>query len=140
MCKRSMVILLMVFAAGLFTFRSAEAVSSDVSNSVEKVSVDVLVKAYDSNRFKAQKTYTGKTLEVSGQIYSITSDEKHPVIVLHASGYSVWIHCYVASDDPLLLDIEKDSSVTIRGYVSEVNTEHTFFAYTLTDGKIISAH
>ena len=48
-----MVISLAVFAAGLLTFRSAEAVSSDVSDDVERVSVDVLVKPYDSNRFKA---------------------------------------------------------------------------------------
>ena len=138
MCKRSMVILLLVFTAGLFTFRSAEAVSSDVSDSVEKVSIDVLVNAYESNPFKAQKTYTGKTLEVSGQIARISSEKNHPVITLH-NGRGIWVCFHIVSDDQLLLEVVKGGNATLRGYVSKVDVNDVSEAYTLTDGKIISA-
>ena len=138
--KRLIVILLLVFAAGMFMFGIAEAVSSEVSDNVKSVSAEVLAKAYDSNRFKAQKTYSGKTLEVSGKIFRITSEENQPMIVFNDGDYNVWVHCYVANDDPLLMDIEKGGNATIRGYVSDVEPTYSSRAYTLTDCKIISAH
>ena len=48
--------------------------------------------------------------------------------------------CFVSSNDPLLADIETGGYATIRGYVSEVNTEYWNKAYKLTNCKIISAN
>lgn len=117
--------------------------SSEEHSEVEKVSAETLGKAYVSNRYKAQKTYQGKTLEVRGKINAMGSAGGIPVIkfeYLEGAGHFGNTLCFVSSDDPLLADIETGGYATIRGYVSEVDTSNDMEAYKLTNCKIISAN
>ena len=115
---------------------------AESGGSVVKVPASTLIDAYLSNPYKAQKTYQGKTLEVRGKIYELTSEDGVPVIIFwyDRDGYkSAWIRCYVSRNDSLLADLETGGYATIRGYVSEVYTGEWIYAYKLTNCIIISA-
>ncbi len=104
---------------------------------VVKVPASTLIEAYVSNPYKAQKTYQGKTLEVRGKIYGMTSEDGVPIIIFRDVYKMVMIRCYVSRNDSLLADLETGGYATIRGYVSEVYTEMS--VYKLTNCTIISA-
>ena len=121
--------------------------SSGGSSSYETVSAETLLKDYESNKYKAQKKYQGKTIEVRGEIFDITTEGSTPVVVffMYSSVYAYYgAWCYISTNDPLLADIEKDGYATIRGYVSLVNmaadAQYAWPSYKLTDCKIISAN
>ena len=117
--------------------------SSGGSSSYETVSAETILKAYISNRYKAQKTYQGKTLEVRGKIFEMETKYGKPAVSFkYTNEKSEWnrVWCYISINDPLLADIETGKNATIRGYVSHVDTADYREAYQLTDCKIISAN
>ncbi len=118
---------------------SSRRAQSDGSSNVETVSAETLCKAYLSNPYKAQKTYQGKTLEVRGEIDAMKSDDGVPVVIFRLRYELALVRCYVSGNDPLLSDIETGRYATIRGYVSEVDTQYQIHAYKLTNCTIISA-
>ena len=97
----------------------------------EEVSAETLLSAYEANKIRAERTYKGKTLRITGRVMSINSQNGSPCS-------STWIKCFVSIDDPLLLDVDKGKYVKIQGLVSEV--EGVFNTYSVINCKIISVN
>ncbi|MBR0150855.1 MAG: hypothetical protein IJP89_05790 [Synergistaceae bacterium] len=139
--KRFLIVLAFVFVAVLLPAVESNAVSDATASgdeSFERVSVETLGEAFEANPYRAQKTYQGKNLEVSGKIYGFKSINKEPIIYFIYSQREV--NCYVSENDPLIAEVTKGENATIRGYVSEVNPLSRMQEYTLTNCKIISAN
>ena len=104
----------------------------------ETISIETLIKDYDSNPYKARKTYEGKNIKIRGKIYRITNEDGTPLVRFGTD--STEVRCFVSGDDALLVDIETGGYTTIQGNVSKVDTGNRMEAYTLTDCKILLAN
>lgn len=87
------------------------------------LSVDELMSAYESNKLAAERTYSGKVVQISGVIYSITaSGEKSATVTLNGSDDSNWlksVKCSFTGDEQLdeLGKLSKGMTVSVIGVV-----------------------
>ena len=141
--KRLIAVAVLVVLSAVTAFGAVQ--DSSGSSNIETVSAETLLKAYMSNPYKARKTYQGKTLEVRGKINEMQTLYGKPAVsfMYTERGNLSEAWCYISTNDPLLVDLERGKNATIRGYVSEADTSSNFpeyVGYVLTDCKIISAN
>jgi len=77
-------------------------------------------------------------LRIQGRVQNVSYANGIPYVSLNTTGLPTWIKCFVAPDDPLLLEIDSGKYVTIQGIISEV--EGVFNPYTVINCKIISTN
>ena len=109
----------------------------------EEVSAETLLRAWAQNPLRAERTYKGKTLKITGKVNAIAT-EKGSYYVEFKGWFGdlsklAYARCFVSRNDPLLSEIDAGSYITIRGYVSDVDSNREWQAYTLTNCQIISA-
>lgn len=79
------------------------------------VSADELIRAYVNNTVTADATYKGKTVTVSGTIYSIESN----YISIEADDDDLWLHYvyayYSSSETSKLSNLAKGDRITVTG-------------------------
>ncbi|MBQ9419873.1 MAG: hypothetical protein IJU31_05785 [Synergistaceae bacterium] len=103
---------------------------------LETISAETLAKDFDNNPFKAERSYKGRTVKISGKIDSITMKNGSPAIQL---SFSPKILCLVSRDDPFLTEIDKGGDITIEGTVSSLNAQSkSTEGITLTECKILA--
>jgi hypothetical protein len=92
------------------------------------VTADVLIKAYSDNQLRADNTYKGKTLQITGTVSKIDKDwgDEYFLELTTSSGYS-WctIRAFVkASELNKIANLNKGDSVTIIGKCSEGDSNY----------------
>ncbi|HEY1550572.1 MAG TPA: hypothetical protein VGG28_22240 [Kofleriaceae bacterium] len=93
---------------------SAGSGSAALDDALPVTAVD-LDAAYRANEVRADSLYLHKVVHVSGVVDKISKDlADHAVVTLRTEG-SKGITCTFAVADPLLLDLDRESRVTLHG-------------------------
>lgn len=94
---------------------SGNAGNNAVSEAPIVVSADELIRAYVNNTVTADATYKGKTVTVSGTIYSIESN----YISIEADADDLWLNnvyaYYSSSETSKLSNLAKGDRITVTG-------------------------
>ena len=99
---------------GLLKLEKSSPESSD-SAEIISISDTELVQAYRDNEIAANRTYKGKTIEVTGVLFDLMSAGSNYVVYLSNSAY---ISCYFDKNhEDDLAKLKKGERVTIRGSI-----------------------
>ncbi len=84
---------------------------------VIKTTATELYDAYDANQIAADEKYKGKTLEITGTIYSIGKDVLNsPYVQLEAKNPLLGVQCYLSKDEASkAATLQKGQKVTLKG-------------------------
>ena len=85
------------------------------------VSVADMIDALDTNALKAEKTYGGQYLEVTGRLGNIDSDGSY--ITLYGGEFDfTGVQCYIQNDEQLnfVMDMVDDNTYTVRVKITDV--------------------
>ena len=85
------------------------------------VSVADMIDALDTNALKAEKTYDGQYLEITGRLGNIDSDGSY--ITLYGGDFDfTGVQCYIQNDEQLnfVMDMVDDNTYTVRVKITDV--------------------
>ena len=85
------------------------------------VSVADMIDVLDTNALKAEKTYDGQYLEVTGRLGNIDSDGSY--ITLYGGDFDfTGVQCYIQNDEQLnfVMDMIDDNTYTVRVKITDV--------------------
>ena len=85
------------------------------------VSVADMIDVLDTNALKAEKTYDGQYLEVTGRLGNIDSDGSY--ITLYGGDFDfTGVQCYTQNDEQLnfVMDMVDDNTYTVRVKITDV--------------------
>ena len=85
------------------------------------VSVADMIDVLDTNALKAEKTYDGQYLEVTGRLGNIDSDGSY--ITLYGGDFDfTGVQCYIQNDEQLnfVMDMVDDNTYTVRVKITDV--------------------
>ena len=101
---------------------------------VETISAVALYEAYSNNEKRANRKYTGKVIQLSGEIDEIYPDEKNaPVVVLRSdSGDLVSVVTLESSQEKKIASYKEGDQITVKALCSGILME-----VTLNKGLII---
>lgn len=97
----------------------APAVQESIDYTV--VSVTDMIDVLDTNALKAEKTYDGQYLEVTGRLGNIDSDGSY--ITLYGGEFDfTGVQCYIKNDEQLnfVMDMVDDNTYTVRVKITDV--------------------
>ena len=97
----------------------APAIQESISYTV--VSVADMIDVLDTNALKAEKTYDGQYLEVTGRLGNIDSDGSY--ITLYGGEFDfTGVQCYIKNDEQLnfVMDMVNDNTYTVRVKITDV--------------------
>ena len=85
------------------------------------VSVADMIDVLDTNALKAEKTYNGQYLEVTGRLGNIDSEGSY--ITLYGGDFDfTGVQCYIQNDEQLnfVMDMVDDNTYTVRVKITDV--------------------
>lgn len=85
------------------------------------VSIADMIDVLDTNALKAEKTYDGQYLEVTGRLGNIDSDGSY--ITLYGGDFDfTGVQCYIQNDEQLnfVMDMVDDNTYTVRVKITDV--------------------
>lgn len=90
----------------------------DVKNaSGKKIDAGQLYNAYSTDSLSAQKMYSGKVVEVSGEVYEISHNQKNePYLLLKTSSEGSFINCTL--EDAEMISLKVGDMAAIKGICS----------------------
>ena len=97
----------------------APAVQESIDYTV--VSVTDMIDVLDTNALKAENTYDGQYLEVTGRLGNIDSDGSY--ITLYGGEFDfTGVQCYIKNDEQLnfVMDMVDDNTYTVRVKITDV--------------------
>lgn len=110
------------FLLGVFLFLAASSVGYyfynkgpiDVKNaSAITIEATTLYNAFESDSLSAQKKYSGKVLEVTGELKEISSNQKNERVLLLSSGVEgAYINCTLEQES--LTEIIPGKNITVK--------------------------
>ena len=85
------------------------------------VSVADMIDVLDTNALKAEKTYDGQYLEVTGRLGNIDSDGSYITLYGGDSDFT-GVQCYIQNDEQLnfVMDMVDDNTYTVRVKITDV--------------------
>jgi hypothetical protein len=117
--------------------RDATGGEDPAKMAAEAISVSAvdLWSAYDGNAVKADSTYKGKVVRLSGKVSKVDKDltDDKPYVALECAPYMDWVHVYFKqSEASKLADLNKGQTITIVGKcegksVAYVEIKDSFF-------------
>ena len=109
--------------------QSEPAVTSDIPKEEQKevvytdYTVSQLMNDLESNAMKAQETYKGKDVSLTGKLSNIDSSGKYINITPTDDEWAIiGVQCYIKNDETkkAVMDLTKDDTIVVKGRITDV--------------------